>query len=738
MKKKSVFHVLCILLAYLLVSCKNENKLLGWFPFQPENTYAPSVIDMSAWLDAPAGKHGFVKFKGDKMVFEDGTPVKFWGVNICSKKPYVDNGQADNYTRFLSKYGVNAIRFHKFTYHGFTGDKSTVIDPGLFNNFDYFQSQLKESGIYYGWSPIYGHEPREGDKEKLLAYDEIASADLDGHLSYSTIGLVNFAEDLQNLHIELITNMLRHKNPYTGLCYADDPALSFVELQNEDNIYFATNERMLDLCPTYKDLLTEKFSRWLRDKYKDHANLMNYWGQEAIDWGKEVKNVTWNLDSGNICPVANHGVYHYEYTKYTEMDTLMPVFLLDMANFLHGQQLAFYSRFEDSIRATGYRGPLVGSCWQAGAGISHFYNLHADYVTGIIDRHNYFGGGTGHRLVTGEFKNDAMVSKPGTGLLSTGFQMVADRPFAFSEWMSLPPNEWIAEGPLIIAAYGMGLQGWDASYSFAVDYPYFTSTIHTPGVYNVTSPTQIALYPALASMMYNHDVREGKVISERNVHIPSLAEGKLGFQDIQEQKHDIKAFGGVVPKEALAIGKVLVNFTDAFQPTVASDLSAYHDTVKNMVSSTTEQLKWHYGHKGYFTLNSPGTKAFVGFSNGQKHELGNTRMEVNTPFAVVLLSSLEKGKNLEDCKNALVTTIARVRNSGMEFNEDMSEIIDVGEAPVLMEPVKASIGLSRPVMAVHVLSHTGQRTGKKVPVSNGEILLDGANHKAIYYEIQFK
>jgi hypothetical protein len=420
------------------------------------------------------------------------------------------------------------------------------------------------------------------------------------------------------------------------------------------------------------------------------------------------------------------------------MEPSMPVFLLDMASFLHEQQLAFYKRFADSIRATGYQGPLVGSCWQAGAGITHFYNLHADYVTGIIDRHNYFGGGTGHRLVPGTFKNDAMVSKPGTGLLSTGFQMVADRPFAFSEWMSLPPNEWIAEGPPIIAAYGMGLQGWDASYSFAVDYPHFTSTIHTPGVYNVTSPTQIALYPALASMVYNRDVQEGKVISKRNVHIPSLAEGKLGFRDIQEQKHDIKSFGGPVSNEALAIGKVLVQFTDAFQATVPPDLSAYHDTVNNTLSSTTGQLKWNYDKKGYFTLNSPGTKAFVGFSDGKKYSLGNTYIKVKTPFAVVFLSSLEKGKNLENCKSALVTTMARARNTGMQYTEDMSEIIDVGEAPIMLEPVQATIGISRPVKAVHVLNHTGQRTGKKVLAKNGEILLDGAKNEAIYYEIQYK
>ena len=32
--------------------------------------------------EKPAGKHGFVKVQGDQFVFEDGTPVRFWGVNF--------------------------------------------------------------------------------------------------------------------------------------------------------------------------------------------------------------------------------------------------------------------------------------------------------------------------------------------------------------------------------------------------------------------------------------------------------------------------------------------------------------------------------------------------------------------------------------------------------------------------------------------------------------------------------
>ena len=37
-------------------------------------------------------------------------------------------------------------------------------------------------------------------------------------------------------------------------------------------------------------------------------------------------------------------------------------------------------------------GEILGSNWQAGSNLSHYYNLWSDAQVGILDRHNYFGG----------------------------------------------------------------------------------------------------------------------------------------------------------------------------------------------------------------------------------------------------------------------------------------------------------------------------------------------------------
>ncbi len=712
--------------------CQAERS--NWFEFYSAENFTPSVIDMSDWLDVPAGKHGFLQIDGTDFKFEDGTPVKFWGVNICSARPYSEKDYAEQWARILAKYGVNAVRFHKFTYHGFKSEYSTVIDPAMFMLMDFFHDQLRRKGIYYGWSPIYGHKPRPGDAEKLLAYDEIINTDTGNHLSHSTIGLVNFAEDLQDLHIELIVNMLNHMNPYSGLRYADDPALIFVELQNEDNIWFATTQKRLELCPTYRDLLAREFSQWLKAKYKTHENMLAIWSKDEI----KMMDYDWHLDKENICPIANHGMFEYEYLLAEKEGKPMPAYLSDMARFLYEKQTEFYQRFIDAIRETGYRGPVVGSCWQAGTGPTHYYNLHADYLAGIIDRHNYFGGGTGHRLTPGPVKNQAMVAAPGSGLLSTGMQQVIDRPFSFSEWMSLPPNEWIAEGPPLIAAYGMGLQGWDASFAFASDFPHYTKTIHTPGVYNVMSPTQLALYPALARMIYRNDVREGEPVSVRYVNIQDLINGKLGFKENFKQQHDFKEFTGTVPREALAIGKVAVEFSENVEETVIPDLTNYWDQSKKEITSVTAQLVWNYANKGFVTINSPGTKGFIGFSNGEPLQLGDMTIQVNSEFAVVLISSLEKEKPIQTADRLLITTIARATNTGLTYNEDKTRLLNVGTAPILMEPVNAAITINREGDAIlRRLDHVGRRTNVESAVTNGQFVLDGRKSRTFYYEIEY-
>ncbi|MEE9437910.1 MAG: beta-galactosidase [Saprospiraceae bacterium] len=736
-------NVIIIILCCLTFSSNSQNTS-NWFEFSPTEHINESVINMKGWMDAPAGNHGYVINDGNNLKFEDNTPVKFWGVNISSHDVFSTNQIADQWSNTLATYGVNAVRFHKFSHPGMLDSVSTQLKAGSYDNMDYFSSKLKEKGIYYGWSPIYGHLPKSGDSTKLLAYKEIANANISGHLKNSTIGMVNFAADLQDLHIELFLNLLNHKNSYTDLKYANDPALIFIEIQNEDNIFFSTNENMLSICPTYKHLLTRNFQKWLKNKYGTHQNLVDNWGQSAIDWGLEIKETNWHLDSINITPITNHGIYGYEYEKAIKNNESLPTFLADMSYYLFELQGDYYNKLTKAIRSTGYRGHIISSNWQAGSGIAHYHNLYADAQQEIIDRHNYYGGGTGHTLIPGKMNNDAMTTIPGSGLLGTGMQQVDDLPFSISEWMSLIPNEWTAEGAPIIAAYGMGLQGWDASYAFGSEYPTFTPALqqpnqYWPGIYNVMSPTQLSLYPALARMIYNNDVIEGDNISKRYVNILDLQKGKLNFDEIIKQNGDVKIFEGLIPSQALAVGKVTVEFINYNKKTEVPKLSSYWDKSSKTITSNTNQLKWNYNDKGYFTINTPCTKGVIGFANCKKIKLENITIQPKTEFATILISSLEKSETINSTKRILVTTMARAQNTGMKYNSDKTELLEPGTAPILLEPVSLKLVFKgKKINRVNVLDHCGNRTNQVIKHKRNKVSIDGKNTKAIYYEIVFE
>jgi len=704
-----------------------------WFAFTPKNTPEPGLIGMQAWLDAPAGKHGFVRVSADKLEFENGQPVKFWGTNICSNLPFVSAERAENFVDILAKYGVNAVRFHKFTWYAYHGDKSTELDPGKFDRFDYFQAKLREKGIYYGWSHIYGHRVKPADSTRLLAYQEIKNLNYPwAHLNGSTSSLVNFAPDLQQLSIDLTVNMLNHVNPHTGLRYADDPALAFIEFQNEDNIFWGAIGRSLEQAPTYRKLLCRQFSDWLKDKYGTQANLEKAWGTGILPADE-------SLEKGNIFPQPDHHVFSREYETALKENRQVPQHLLDKMRFLYERQLDFYQKFEKAVRATGYKGVLVGSCWQAGSGIAHLYNLHTDYAVGMIDRHNYFGGGAGgHQLKEGRIRNTPLVARPGSGLLSTGLQDVIDRPFSFSEWMSLVPNEWTAEAAPLIAFYGMGLQGWDTSFSFATDIPRFSRYLQSEGhgVYNATSPLHMGLYPALARMVYRNDIRESPVLSTRNVHIPSLAEGKLGYTELVRQGYDDKSFSGTVAPELLAVGRFPIRFSGQYEETTVADVSRFWDESKQMITSVTGELTWRYGDKKFVTLNTPASKGVVGFAGNETIRLGDWEIRTPNPFAVILITDLSRKGDLNSADQILVTVVARGRNTGMkyEYEGDNATLVSLGEAPLLLEPVKASISFKgSEKFEATVLDHDGVPTPVMVPAEGNAFDLDGEKYKTLYY-----
>ncbi len=136
------------------------------------------------------------------------------------------------------------------------------------------------------------------------------------------------------------------------------------------------------------------------------------------------------------------------------------------------------------------------------------------------------------------------------------------------------------------------------------------------------------------------------------------------------------------------LGKYGLLFDDVAGAPGSNDkqlLEQVSDPAKRVYESVTGEIRWDL-KQGLLTVNTPRTRGVVGFTQGQPVALADATVSIDNEFGVVVLSALE-GKSLQEARRILVSTSARARWSGMEFDEQRGTITKSGRPPFLMEPV---------------------------------------------------
>lgn len=719
----------------------------GWFPFTGVSPIPPeSEWSLARWLEAPAGKHGRIRAVNDQLIYNNRS-IKLWGINVAFGATAPDRALADRRADFYAAMGINSVRLHKYADgDGWAGilrpGTGAAFEPAALDRMDYFVAALKQRGIYSKLSPVFIIKPGEDDRARIPYLDEFERT---GNRYNPRHGSLYLSIELQDLLIDQLRALLTHRNPHTGLTYAKDPAIAYVELYNEDSSLFGGVTGVMARSATLRARGGAMFSAWLRRKYGTEEAFNAAWGPRGLN-NSMLENQRIPRDeswAGNrIYPVGNP--WFFDPTNLNTSQEAYRQRLLDTMLFLKELQDQVYARMAEAVRATGYEGEIIASNWHAGRQMSHFYNLHSDYLIGTIDRHNYFGGGARN---AGPIQTASMFARPGGGSLSSSLNQVANRPFMLSEWIHVWPTEWGVEGPVILGAYGMGLQGWDVSYPFQNRDNGSFSPVVGAELWDATAPHFIGVFTAVSRQVHRGDVRESPIIHTRNVHIPSLAEQRVGFEEQTTQDGDIKSFDSdVFPTEALAIGRGVVAFTETFMPTEPLDVDSHKDA-NGLIRSVTGQLAWRPGQgqaDGHIEIDTPGTQAVAGFAQNRTIELGAATITLRSRFAALYLSAQSPTGTLAN-DSILITAIARARNQnqvvlGDSFLASTGVVRNASNPPpVVMEPVVAEITLRRRgTPTVHILDHQGVRTGRTVPVENGILKLDTGRDGTPWYLITWR
>ena len=252
-------------------------------PFRmPWNDASTGITNLQSWQPAAAGSLGWVQVTPSGHYAVNGSPIRFLGVNVGAASAMPTHAHADFHAARLARFGFNAVRLHHLeapwdkdnVLIDYASGGSRTLSPDRLDKLHYFVAQLASHGIYSDVNLLVSREFQATDG--LGA--EIAQ------MGWKDQHVLGFFNDLAlALHKEHATKLLTAPNPYrSGVPLGLDPAVSFVEIMNENGLLQKWLEGVLDTMPgVYRAQLQTRWNQWLTQKYASSAALLTGWG--AVD-----------------------------------------------------------------------------------------------------------------------------------------------------------------------------------------------------------------------------------------------------------------------------------------------------------------------------------------------------------------------------------------------------------------------------------------------------------------------
>lgn len=702
-------------------------EMRGWFAFDaPRDDFGPSALDCSRFIEAPAGKHGFLRVDGERFVFEDGAPAHFFGAQLAR---IYDRETAEYVVKRLRKQGINIVRYHGMI--GVTdpdGDRVLDYSEERFDGLDYMIHRLGQEGIYVILDVDYYLRVKPGDGIPGLP---------DGG---KTQFLTFFNEPIIRLKRQRMKDIFTHLSRHNGKRYCDDPTIALIEICNEDSLFWYGVE---SLDEPFRGALEDLFKDWLRERYGDEEGLRAAW---TVDAKTPLADDEGLADDARMAIMAISEFREENLREHPEKS----VRVQDQMRFLFDLERTYFTETRDFLREIGIKVPICGTNWQGG-GFTTRVHMKGQAELDYVDRHGYWDHPQGEgnlkwRIATCRFHNLPMVKaiiadagehqELGIGnlVLHKAWERVLGKPVTITEWNTCLPNEYSLEGTGLMAVYGL-LQGWEAPMQFGYFSPGWSEKLG-PGSFDMlANPPQLLQFPAVATMWHRRDVREGELVGE----------ALYGPDDLFEPVGDRKP----LPWPAAWVGKVGYCFAQESREPVAADISACWDAQSLTARSMTGELCWNAAD-GVVTIDTPGTQGAIGFLSVRAIELGSVTLTSSTPFGALYVTSLEDDRPIAESRRLLVTAVGPARNTGMEYEatEEKSRyygtplyrLSNEGDGPILLRAIVGELTI-RTKHADRLKAWALDVNGKRrceVPLtvqSDSVALPLQRDHETVYYEL---
>ena len=217
-----------------------------------------SALDFSRFggRDAPAGKYGWLRADGERLVFERRPQVaqRFYGVNLCGEACFPkDAADAERIVTRICSQGYNAIRLHHHDRQLVEGSADGVtLNPRRADRLDRLVAAAIAHGLYVTTDMFISRD---------VPYRQIG-IDRDGLVNMQVYkSLTDLHEPAFRDWAAFSRNFFEHVNPYTGRAYRDEPAMPLVSLINEGGLFMG----WWYTGKTEEPVIVEAWRRWVTE-----------------------------------------------------------------------------------------------------------------------------------------------------------------------------------------------------------------------------------------------------------------------------------------------------------------------------------------------------------------------------------------------------------------------------------------------------------------------------------------
>ncbi len=658
--------------------------------------------------------HGFVTVKNGHL-YRDGQRIRLWGVNFCGDVKRQGNDLDLSFDR-IKDVGFNAIRLNLFQRVFTSGEgrteshtvPATVI--GSNSEMDKLDRSVllgKQRGMVFWFS--FDHDnflpgdydvlPADGNRAQWV---EAASKVYAGNLIY----LDSRAEAVHKAYAKSI---LKHMNPYTGIRYADEPAIGMYELMNENAFVeeFVFGDLWKTLPQFIRRSVTKRWNEWLTRRYGSDAALRKAWGKVRPGESLKRRSVAFAPVQEDVQVREMQG-YVKEYVSVDKKIGSYPSSRAqDVVRFACDLYDGYSKRFVKYIRSLGKPGIGISVVPITPTG-RYGVNLPMYYAASKLD---FVSNG----LYGFACRPDEVDPKdpyyPWRSYLNTppilfgqpvDLTRVANKPYLLYEANDYRPNPFRVEYPMLVATNAIW-QDADGAFWYTWDDTGYLGTLSSDEDFaNSRLPQPDANYPNAGLILANDEVMLAAIKSAGAMFLhgklPGASKPQMAVLG-KDLLFDISgsALGGqqqVLRSLAWHTGLRLQYEPDKpsrIPPPILTGGSTL-DVGKNIHFDWTD--------RGFVRIDSPTVRAYTGFA-GTDIRIGDTSLTgLNRRFISAGFVA-EDGLPLSESRSVLMTLASDSRNTGQSFDVSLMKralapglaeaMVDPGTAPVIVDRVSAVV-----------------------------------------------